>query len=54
MSGRFKIGTWNLERTGAHHRGRMLGQLACWEERDCDVWVTSPSLARSLSDFASG
>ncbi|MBS0435682.1 MAG: endonuclease/exonuclease/phosphatase family protein [Proteobacteria bacterium] len=39
MSGRFKIGTWNLERSGAHHRGRMAGQLACLAERDCDVWV---------------
>lgn len=39
MSGRVKIGTWNLERSGAHHRGHMVGQLACLAERDCDVWV---------------
>lgn len=39
MSRRVKIGTWNLERSGAHHRGRMAGQLACLAERDCDVWV---------------
>ena len=39
MSGRVKFGTWNLERSGVHHRGRMVGQLACLAERNCDVWV---------------
>jgi hypothetical protein len=39
MSGCIKIGTWNLERSGAHHSERIADQLACLAEHDCDVWV---------------
>jgi hypothetical protein len=39
VSARLKIGTWNLERSGARHRGRMAGQRACLAAHDCDIWV---------------